>query len=448
MKSKLYILLYLSLTVTMCNAQSRSLSIGDQIPNDATFQTVNYKSQSLKLTDFKEKKLIILDFWATWCGPCVSMMPKIDSLQRAFNKEVQFIPVTQENAKVATAFLTKFQNINKSTFATVVNDTLLNSFFPHSSIPYYVWIDQSGKIIATTEATEINKTNIQTVLSSGAAKLNLTVGANNKPLNKDNPIFDLGMPFLTQKTDSVDLEPILSNQILYQSILTRFVPHVKLQLSADSNHFEATNENILNLYQIYFGISYYNYYTLAFWNKSRYKIEVTDTTLRNKLVSYETGKKYVDWLRDNGYCYELIWKNVKSWKGKYRLFGDDLDRYFAKPLGFQADIEKRLAPCEVLGISDRSKLVTTGGTPTQKHDAFSYTQHNLPISRLINTLEGFWQGSDLPIINETNFNDNVDIELNCKMTDFTAVNKELDKFGLKFIVADRMADVLVIKDRN
>jgi len=34
------------------------------------------------------------------------------------------------------------------------------------------------------------------------------------------------------------------------------------------------------------------------------------------------------------------------------------------------------------------------------------------------------------------------------MTDFTAVNKELDKFGLKFIVADRMADVLVIKDRN
>jgi len=440
-----FIQLFLSLC-TISYAQMAPVAIGDKFPDISISKALNFKNPTFKLADYKGK-LVILDFWATWCRPCLAMMPKIDSLQKEFNGKLEFLPVTEEDEKIVKAFLKKFEISNGITIPSVTNDTLLNSLFPHSSIPYYVWIDQTGTIIATTEATEVNSRNINTVLNKRPINLDITIGAQNRRLNYDKPIFVVGMPFINKDQDSADVAPVADNEILQQSILTKYRPQVKLHIGLDSNHFEATNENIMNFYQVYFGIAYYKYYTEAFWNRSRFKVEIKDPVLRNKIISYENGKKYINWLKDNGYCYELNWRNVKNWHDKYKLLGDDLDRYFARPLGFTAAIEKRLAPCDILIVTDKTKLVTVGGQSFERHDAFSYYQQNLPISQLMNRLNNFWQGSDRPLINETNFPGNIDIQLNCKMNNIQDVNNELAKFGLKLIKGDRMADVLVIKDK-
>ena len=46
---------------------------------DVTFMDINQKN--LNLDDFKGK-LIILNFWATWCAPCKEEMPSLDKLQK------------------------------------------------------------------------------------------------------------------------------------------------------------------------------------------------------------------------------------------------------------------------------------------------------------------------------------------------------------------------------
>src|SRR5690606_32513427 len=84
--------------VALSTDSIKPLKIGDTIPGalwNLPLQMVKAGqegSTTVMLKDYKGK-LIIIDFWATWCTPCVAMIPKVDSLQQAFAPQVQFISV-------------------------------------------------------------------------------------------------------------------------------------------------------------------------------------------------------------------------------------------------------------------------------------------------------------------------------------------------------------------
>lgn len=450
MKATLFVILSLILTNFSISsyAQIKPSTIGDKVPDVAISDILNYKVSSAKFSDFKGK-LLIIDFWATWCAPCVAMIPKNDSLQKKFNGRVQFLPVSREDRNTVKGFLRKLSSIKYISMTSVVNDTLLTSMFIHHYLPYYVWIDSQGELIATTEATEVNEENIQSILNGKQLKIVNIIGKKFKILDPKMSFFITGHPILNSGKDSTyDIEPVADNQILYQSILSKYVPDLQSNLKWDSTHFTAVNAALINLYRLYFGLNYKKS-PLLFWSKSRCKVEVTDSLLADKINTTAVGQKCTDWLEMNGYNYELIWKNAKTWQEKYDLLGEDLDRYFSKPLKISAVLEKRLAPSDILTVEDKSiNLKTIGGKPFEKHDAFSYIQQNMPLNQFLNQLQGyFWQASDHTIFDETNFKGNVDLELNCKMVDIDAVNKALAKYGLKFIDGNRMTDILIIKDR-
>src|SRR5690606_387191 len=63
----------------------RPLQIGDTIPEELwnlSFQVVNHPdgNETITLNDYRDKKLVILDFWATWCGSCIASMPYMHEL--------------------------------------------------------------------------------------------------------------------------------------------------------------------------------------------------------------------------------------------------------------------------------------------------------------------------------------------------------------------------------
>jgi thiol-disulfide isomerase/thioredoxin len=78
-----------------------------------TFKDINNKIINLK--DF-ENKLIILNFWATWCVPCLEEMPSLDLLQSKNIKNLKIFPINigQEELLKSKIFFRKLKikNLN------------------------------------------------------------------------------------------------------------------------------------------------------------------------------------------------------------------------------------------------------------------------------------------------------------------------------------------------
>ncbi|SEN04938.1 Thiol-disulfide isomerase or thioredoxin [Mucilaginibacter gossypiicola] len=150
-----------------CNAQARQqqgLKIGDQVPDVLISKLINYPTKSAKLSDFKGK-LLILDFWATSCGACISSMPRLDSLQQQFKDRIVILPVTYEKAEKILAFQQSNKFLRGLKFPSVVEDTVLQKIFPHRMLPHDVWVDEQGKVIAFTEAWQITAETISKQLN-------------------------------------------------------------------------------------------------------------------------------------------------------------------------------------------------------------------------------------------------------------------------------------------
>lgn len=78
-----------------------------QAPADFSVASVTTPGKRVKLSDYRGK-VVVIDFWATWCGPCVMSMPVMDELYKKYkDKGVEFIGISQEERTTIQEFLKK-----------------------------------------------------------------------------------------------------------------------------------------------------------------------------------------------------------------------------------------------------------------------------------------------------------------------------------------------------
>jgi len=90
-------LLLLPWIVLLAKPVQAGLELGDPAP--ALSVTEWIKGTAVDLAAAKGKKVLVVEFWATWCGPCIASMPHLSELQRKYSKEVTFIGVTKPDAR-------------------------------------------------------------------------------------------------------------------------------------------------------------------------------------------------------------------------------------------------------------------------------------------------------------------------------------------------------------
>lgn len=97
-------------------------------------------------------KLVLLEFWATWCSPCVAAMPRLQALQQRHDPQLQVITVTDEMPNRISQFLTKRPS---NLWFAIDTARTLTSLFPHHIIPHSVLIGPDGRLLAQTEPDRI-----------------------------------------------------------------------------------------------------------------------------------------------------------------------------------------------------------------------------------------------------------------------------------------------------
>jgi len=150
----------------------KTLTVGDTVP-DITFQKViNSNDTILNLSDFKDK-FIILDFWAVWCGACISELPRLDSLQQKYKDRLSIILVNcmrrshDSEKRIRDLFTKNWQQVYHKDFNCLVvadSSTQFRHLFSFKMIPHYVWIDTKGIIQAITSSAQLTDANIALML--------------------------------------------------------------------------------------------------------------------------------------------------------------------------------------------------------------------------------------------------------------------------------------------
>ncbi len=182
---KYSIFLPLVLFSSICSGQT--LQVGSKIPSVNVVHVLNGKKETIPLESLRGK-LIILDFWATWCSPCVAAFRQFERYQKQFKDQLVVLAVSEENKDRLRLFLH-----NRPSTLLISSDTgrSLQGLFPHRTIPHTVMIGPDGRVSAITDAAHITPSVIRLALKGAAVNL---------PIKKDNTDFSFESYFKADTT--------------------------------------------------------------------------------------------------------------------------------------------------------------------------------------------------------------------------------------------------------
>lgn len=113
---------------------------------------ISFKDKDGKIVSLNtlKGKVVFINFWATWCPPCIEEMPSINKLKQSFkdNEEIVFLMVDVDNKmEKSTAFMVK----NNYDLPVYVHNGNIPAEYLGSSIPTTVILDKSGDMIVRIE---------------------------------------------------------------------------------------------------------------------------------------------------------------------------------------------------------------------------------------------------------------------------------------------------------
>ncbi|WP_255501920.1 TlpA disulfide reductase family protein [Olivibacter sp. SDN3] len=113
--------------------------------NDLSFKDKN--GDVVSLSSLKGK-VVFINFWATWCPPCIHELPSINELRKTFKDDIEFVMVDVDNKiEQATAFMEE----NKYDLPVYTPASNIPSDYLGGAIPTTVILDKNGKMVSRIE---------------------------------------------------------------------------------------------------------------------------------------------------------------------------------------------------------------------------------------------------------------------------------------------------------
>ena len=142
----------LGLSMSGCSGQSDQVKAAVKSDKDrkqaAAFTLKDANGQSVSLADYKGK-VVLLNFWATWCGPCKIEIPWFVEFEQKYKDRgfaVLGVSMDEEGWEIVKPYIDK----NKVNYRVLIgNDSVASSYGGVDSLPTTYLIDSTGKIAST-----------------------------------------------------------------------------------------------------------------------------------------------------------------------------------------------------------------------------------------------------------------------------------------------------------
>lgn len=392
----------------LAQTKTQALTIGDSCP-DAFFYTVVNAKPGLRLSDYKDRHIIIC-FVSPGCGLSHTMFPKLQHIQKQFGNELRVILVASSTMQQWNEIKSYNSEAANLSLVMALEDSVMENLFPHQFKPHAVWLDKNRKVKAITDWEYITPRNLRQFLDG--RELNL-------PLKKDVGKYNITVPLITHYDDR-------NSRPSFYSMITPHLPGTKLLMGFlkdslhNSSRFSVINAPVLTLFRI----SWNSNPLIKFSN--RYLFEVRD---RDKLLFDSSRFIKYGWDLRNTWCYEAVLPLSTSREQFYQKLRLDIEY----DLGYSISEERRQVECLVL----------------KKKDGRYRKQASKPRFKTISDLvELLNLTQTVPVIDETGITGSIALaDISGNPYDRDTVEKYLEANGLQLVPETRELEMLIVREK-
>lgn len=443
-------LLFAILNLSCYAREIKPLKIGDKVP-DIPFQLIDSKTELIsygRLNDFKGK-LVILDFWASWCNSCIRSFPKMDKFQIQYSEKVKMIMV---NSKMFGGlnpldFLKKRKKEGLWDFSLMLaaNDSIAFQLFPSYSIPHYAWISSAGRVIGITD--EVTQEKIEEVLSGKDIDW---------PVKKDFFPNKIEIPQIEINDDLLSFSFLKKGKLEDDVDENRPMREYLYSIKGDEKEYRGLvlkNLPLVELYKYAFRGMYQS--------RSRVILDVKNPSLLDYGYKFLAGLQYPEYITsdENMYTYQIV---VPAGEEETKTFSYMLNDLNTKS-GYVGKIEKRRISClgiepinkgEVQGITNnpRSKTKIQGNSTDKNVFHFKDAQSFAFALNEYWVLDKWVQVDDLSSINQllkSKYGDcDFSLGINKNGQSQMEIENQLKRYGLHFVQREIEMEMLVITDQK
>lgn len=391
-------LFFLLLVACSSLAQAQpALKVGDLFPDIFFRNVVNAPTRDLEARMYTTK-FTIVNFWGTWCSPCLPEMDSLAKLQVKNNSRIQVIAVSNDPVDKLKKYLAR-----KPSTLWLVSDTAswLYQQFALNYVGQAAIVDQQHRIIALVRSDSINQSMIDKLLRKEAILSSGETG---------------------NKHDAIETDPFaVDSSLSYQFTWSGYRPGIP---GMSKTYLKTSLEGRRR-----------TYFNCCFSNMLMDVYQVS-----HKQIIYEVPEKSVCNFEDKNmrYCFDILVKPTqkdslliimrellhKLLPVKFRLEKKEMPVYVLRRLPDAAPWQESIAAEEVFSYSGR-------GFDSKRIGVDAFAEY------LANEL-------GLPVVNETGLTGKYDITTSYVMRTRDELLDALKKLGLSVEKATRALDAVIV----
>ncbi|OWK72887.1 hypothetical protein CBW16_11600 [Flavobacteriaceae bacterium JJC] len=417
-------LLFLAMLFLQVPAQLKALKIGDAVPDEVwstPLQIVNSPQKTMTLGAEKEK-LILLDFWNTWCSACLQGFPKMEALQKQYGDRVKIIPVTSQDRPALEKFFASKNGQRFASLHSVVGDQLLKKLFPHVGVPFVVWI-RDGKLLNTTDGDQVTENTVAEILRGSQSSLQTVVQRDD-----DGPLM---------------ISPDLTLEKGFVLNHYTFFGKGRMRGLASGTRFHREHGKTygrqftnLSLLEIYRAVAQ------EIFNQQGEKLNV------KRIIKLVNQPEAIDFTTDAAMESRLYTVDYLVPKTESDSLYPRMLRMINENTNYTATIQKKAMRCLVLKrTSSKDKIATKGGVFIDAFLKSPSVLQNATLDFMLSPINATKDLTPLPVIDETGYKGKVDLHFSA-VKDLQMLQKELAAYDLALEETARELTVLVIQDKK